>query len=183
MKRISFYLTFFTLLTFSLFSCTENEDLDLNVSSKDNVYNSPSTLRKVADPDKPQPGVPVKHHFILIDFDGFGRTSKDCKGFGLCNFESCTNCCTDAYGTIVSCKTGEKQNDASFVFLDAFDKGYLLLELNLENKKHLEILKHKETLFVDEDLIRDGIVLKKGEYTFDKSIGDNGGYTILAEGL
>ncbi len=67
------------------------------------------------------------------------------------------------------------------MYLDEFDKGYLLLELNLENEKHLEILKHKETLFVDEDLIRDGIVLKKGEYTFNKYIGDNGGYSILAE--
>jgi hypothetical protein len=37
----------------------------------------------------------VTFHVVFLDWDEWGRAKKNCAGWGLCNFRSCTFCCTD----------------------------------------------------------------------------------------
>ncbi len=124
---------------------------------------------------------PVKEfHIIYADWDGWGRTSRDCKGFGLCKFTSCTFCCTEG-DVIVSCNDNQKVPNSGVIKIDEkTNQGFLTIRLDISIKEQNDAVKNKETLYLDEDLISENIILYKGEYNFDPSLGNDGGYIVRA---
>jgi len=124
----------------------------------------------------------VVHHVFFIEWDGeWGRTSKGCKGFGLCNFDSCWFCC-EQDGCIIKCPSIEKMYGAGIVDINPKDNtGFLTIKLNPENKIENTAINNKEILYIDEDIVNCGITLFKGEYVFDKQIGTYGGYKVNAK--
>jgi hypothetical protein len=47
-------------------------------------------------------------HIYYASWDSWGRTSRDCKGAGLCNFTACWFCCTEG-SEIVDCDSRQSR--------------------------------------------------------------------------
>lgn len=123
---------------------------------------------------------PKSFHVIYADWSKWGRTSKKCTGFGLCNFRSCTFCCTQE-GVVVSCNDKKKVPNSGIISIDKeTNLGFLIIKLDNTVAEQNEAIKTDATLYIDTDLTSETITLAKGEYKFDKTIGKSGGYTIPA---
>jgi hypothetical protein len=122
-----------------------------------------------------------KKEFHIYWGDGsFGRTSKNCKGIGLCNYQDCWFCCTENE-EIVNCNDKKVIINSGVVIIDASTKkGSLTIKLDPNNPKHLEAISNKSTFYIDENLKGAHFTIKKGEYTFNQNIGKNGGYIVDA---
>jgi hypothetical protein len=122
-----------------------------------------------------------KEFFVIYaDWDGWGRTSRQCHGFGLCKFNSCTFCCVDG-GVIVSCDDKKIVPKSGTIKIDVeTNKGFMTINLNPQFSEENDAINKKETLYIDEDLKSDKITLHKGVYVFDSSIGKYGGYSVEA---
>lgn len=119
-------------------------------------------------------------HLAYADWDGWGRTSKQCHGFGLCNFTGCTFCCVEN-GVIVNCKDKKVMPKSGLIKIDvATNNGFMTIKLNPQFPDENDAIKNKETLYIDENLTNDDITLYKGNYAFDSSIGLYGGYIVQA---
>jgi hypothetical protein len=124
----------------------------------------------------------ISHHVYYIEWDGeWGRTSKDCQGWGLCNFKSCWFCC-ELNGCIIDCSSNEKMYGAGIVEINPKDNtGFLIIQLSPDNEAEKKAISNNEILYVDEDIVNCDVTLLKGEYSFDKSIGKYGGYQVKAK--
>lgn len=119
-------------------------------------------------------------HIILANWDGWGRTSKDCRGFGLCNFTSCTFCCTEN-DVIVNCNDKQIIPNAGIISMDPETKeGFLTITLSPVNETQRQAIEQKLALYLDTDLTSDTITLVKARYAFDPSVGKYGGYRVQA---
>jgi hypothetical protein len=120
-----------------------------------------------------------KKEFHIYWGDGeFGRTSKNCKGIGLCNYVDCWFCCTEN-DVIVDCKSKKNIPNSGVVIIDnATKKGFLTVKLDPNNPSHLEAINNKSIFYIDVDLKGANFTLKKGEYKFNSNIGKNGGYIV-----
>jgi hypothetical protein len=105
---------------------------------------------------------------VIFDaaWDGWGRTSRNCDGWGLCNFQSCWNC--EPFGKY----SGTIEVD------DVTKEGYLYVSLDPSEEIQNKAIQNKEIFYVDKDLEDKNATVHKGEYKFDSSIGKNGGYKI-----
>jgi hypothetical protein len=123
---------------------------------------------------------PVRFMIVFADWDEWGRTSKECASWGLCNFRSCTFCCVQE-GTIVDCPTKSRMPNSGTIKIDTLtNKGFLYIELDpLFDIQKLAIDK-KEIFYIDDDLSNKEFIIKKGQYPFNSSIGKYGGYKIDA---
>ncbi len=122
---------------------------------------------------------PVREFYVIyMDWDGWGRTSRDCRGFGLCNFTSCTFCCIEN-GVIVSCNNSNRIPNSGVANIDKkTNKGFLTIKLDPIFSDQKDAISNRETLHIDIDLTKDGFTLHKGEYAFDSSMGKHGGYNV-----
>lgn len=111
----------------------------------------------------------VKFYLVYVDWSEWGRTSRDCAGWGLCNFNSCTFCCIDENtGNIVSCNQQNRfPRSCKIVLYEDNIGGYLEIRLDKSLQEENNAIINKLTLFIDNDIINDGIKLHKGEYKFD----------------
>jgi hypothetical protein len=122
---------------------------------------------------------------FYMDWDGWGRTSKECHGFGLCHFSSCTFCCVQE-GVIVPCNDKVKLTNTGIVLIDPdTNRGFLTITLDPSDPQQKDAIKNKEIFYIDDDLKNDDlkgdrIMLLKGEYVFDSAIGKYGGYKVNA---
>lgn len=170
MKKNILFLSIYALII--LISCTENEELNSISKTKENI-NSTTTRE-----------TPVKFHLFYATWDEWGRTSRDCKGFGLCNFTSCTFCCTDAYDNIVDCIENNRiANSGIIKIFDNTKLGFMIIKLNPTDSTHDNAIRNRKTLYIDSDLRNENLILLSGEYIFDNSIGEYGGYKISAKRL
>jgi hypothetical protein len=170
------YLFLLAVLTLSFISCSDNEESIIKTETISQEYDvNYNTFTKAE---------PVKFHLIYVNWDSWGRTSRDCRGFGLCNYSSCTFCCTDANDNVVDCNSyGRIANSGIVTIFDETKQGYLIIKLSPADEYHLSVINNKEILYIDNDLTNEKLVLLKGEYLFDTNIGDYGGYKILAKEL
>lgn len=122
-----------------------------------------------------------RFHIFYADWDQWGRTSRNCKGFGLCNFTSCWFCCTDEMDNIVPC--GEQDEvltpNAHRIKIDDDTKtGFLYIELDINDPVQRAAIHDGSLFYVDEDLTDENFKVHKGIYSIDKSVGSHGGYKI-----
>lgn len=119
-------------------------------------------------------------HLVYADWTEWGRTSRGCKGFGLCNFQSCSFCCTEG-DVIVSCEDRKRVPNSGIIKIDKETKqGFLTISLDVAIPEQNQAISKKETLYLDSDLISETIILYKGEYKFDQTVGKYGGYLVKA---
>lgn len=168
MKRI--FLTIILILSFGplfFISCT---DEDSSINSNNILKNNPDTeimSRK-------------KFHIHFASWDEWGRTSKECKGWGLCNYEDCWFCCTEN-DVVVSCNDDMKLvNGGEIIVYDETKTGHLIIKLDPTKTDQLEAINNKSVLYLDSDISSAKTTLHKGKYLFNEGIGKHGGYLINA---
>jgi hypothetical protein len=127
---------------------------------------------------------PVRLQIIYITWDEWGRASKECSGWGLCNMTSCTFCCLDENDNIVPCpKNNEslqnKMAGSVEIDLDS-NEGFLYIELDNTKTDQNEAIVNGKEFFIDQDISNDGITLHQGVYQYDATIGLRGGYKVNA---
>lgn len=150
-------------------SCSENEETIINsVDSTENNINE-NYLKKEKE-----------FHFHYADWDSWGRTSKSCSGFGLCNYVDCWFCCTE-HGVVVDCYDQNRVvNGGEIIIYDETKTGYLTIKLDPTKSEHLNAINNRQTLYIDNNISSVKTTLLKGEYQFDSSVGNFGGYIINA---
>ena len=132
----------------------------------------------------PEPEPDIQFKLFFSDWDGrWGRIKRNCDGWGFCDAHSCFFCCVDANNdyAIVDCETGEPvaQNSIPGTLNPATNEGYFNIELNPSVQIEADAIQNKEVFYIDEDIIADDLLIHKGDYSFDTSIGSYGGYKIL----
>ncbi len=110
-------------------------------------------------------------------WDEAGRASKQCDGWGLCNFEDCWFC--ERQGLHTPDAGGEIKLD------DVQDVYTLTIKLDITNTEDAAGISSQLPLVVDYDIVDEAlpeewntITIQAGSYPFDGSVGDNGGYII-----
>ncbi|MEZ4839227.1 hypothetical protein [Flavobacterium sp.] len=162
MKKLIFL---FIISSFGFLSC-ENNDETNKTSNNDTIFKRDG----------------IRFHVIFADWSEWGRTSRDCDGWGLCNFRSCTFCCTDSNGVIVSCNENQNRISRSgkIVLYEDNEEGFLEINLDVVFPDEKNAIDNKLILYIDQDLVNDGVKLHKGEYEFNLNVGRYGGYIIKA---
>lgn len=116
--------------------------------------------------DKSKSIIAKKIEIIHVTWDGeWGRTSKECQGFGLCHFTVCLFC-------------EPKGNSSKIEINNETNEEIMYIELKQDGSKQSEAITDREILYVDEDMMSENVILHKGAYIFDSSIGDYGGYRV-----
>lgn len=169
-KKITLGLLGAALLATGFYSCSNENEVIESKESQDF-----SILSRDAD----YPEEPVLGHIYFATWSEWGRTSKSCKKFGLCNFVDCWACCSKG-NVIVDCKTGSSVKNSGTIYLDDNGEGFLFIKLDPNYNEQAEAIQSRKTLFIDEDLYSENCKLSKGEYLFDLNIGSYGGYKIKA---
>lgn len=127
---------------------------------------------------------PVRLQIIYITWDEWGRASKDCKSWGLCNYTSCSFCCLDENDKIVPCPKSDKDLEnkiAGSVEIDLdTNQGFLYIELDNSKTDQNDAILNEKDFFIDNDISNDGVTLHQGVYNYDSSIGLRGGYKVNA---
>ena len=119
-------------------------------------------------------------HIYYAEWDEWGRKKRDCRGWGLCNYVDCWFCCIEN-GVIVDCDDGEKvKNSGTFIIDVDTNTGFLIIELDPDIVIQNEAIIAQKTLFVDEDIVYPKSEVLKGDYIFDQTVGENGGYKLNA---
>ncbi len=155
----------FVLLT--VISCQKSDRLS-NVSETSN----PALIKKEKT-----------FYLYYATWDKFGRASRDCDGWGLCNFLDCGFCCVDPHGVIVDCNIDSPIPNSGVITIDsASNVGIMVFELDPNDTEHNLAILDQDTLFVDQDISSDysgvTITIEAGQYLFDTGIGQDGGYTL-----
>jgi len=120
-------------------------------------------------------------HIYYATWDEFGRASKDCKGWGLCNFNDCWFCCTDEMENIVDCEFQSIIMNSALIIIDEeSNSGSFIFKLNPKDSIQNVAIKEGLTFYIDDDIKSESFVLYKGEYLFNKHVGNYGGYIMKA---
>lgn len=108
-----------------------------------------------------------KKVIYYAEWESFGRTSRQCDGFGLCYFWDCW-----------FCEVNMARRQATVEFDDETMRGYLILPLDANRFEDIYAIQNKETLYVDSDIDNPNSVLHAGAYSYDPTVGVSGGYKI-----
>lgn len=176
MKKLKMFVLLFVLFVFSSLTLGSCSNSDESVVESGNL-----TEELTIDSNNVAlSGDPTSFHPFIMTWTTWGRTSKNCDGNGLCNFEVvCWWCCTDANGNVVPCRSQSTSvNSAIGRIYDDTNTGYLTIKLDPIDSYHLNLITNRQSLFIDEDLENSDLVLLEGEYLFDENIGGYGGYEI-----
>lgn len=164
MKKIVFIITLvISLSAIVLTSCEQSENLEEN-----SIENGISKKKEF--------------HIHYATWDEWGRASKKCKRWGLCNYEGCWFCCTEN-GVIVDCddnssQQNEIQNAAKIIINKETNEGFFIIELNPLIEIENTAIINEKIFYIDEDIIKENTILHQGEYSFDKNVGKYGGYKL-----
>lgn len=167
MKKIFSIVLSLSMLTSLVFvACSENEETQIN--SKSVLENNSNVTNK------------KEFHIHHAEWDGWGRTSRNCDGFGLCHYSDCWFCCTENE-VVVNCNDKKRiPNAGEITIFDETKTGYLTIKLDPTDSIHLDAINNAKILYIDENISSEKTILHKGEYLFDASIGKHGGYKISA---
>lgn len=149
MKKNLFLVATFFCASIFLTSCTK-EELPTNSANKVET----STI-------KPQ----AKKYIYYATWSEWGRTSKNCAGWGLCEFSDCWFCEGSKYSGQVIFDSETKQ-------------GHLIIKLDPSEQIQNTAIQQQSPFFIDEDINNTNSILHKGEYLFDSKIGTYGGYKL-----
>lgn len=175
MKKPFFKLAFFVIFSLLSYACSKTSELNnnkINNQKLDNILLCENNKNRLP------PGVSGKIYHA--SWSEWGRTSQNCKSWGLCNYTDCWFCCiNDETGQIVDCNTGNPiKNYGTIYYDDNIGIGKMLIEMNPEYADHQIAITGKLTLYIDNDIYGDKFILLKGEYSLNTEIGKFGGYVI-----
>jgi hypothetical protein len=166
MKKIIYLIAICIAVLFT--SCTKEVDSSLLPANKTSIKTK-QTGNQTNSPT---------YHFVYVTWSSFGRAGLYCLGWGLCEFEGCFNCCTEN-GQIVDCPTSMPVERAGIIRIpDGEKEGVLTITLNPSYIEQANAISNELTLIVDVDIDNDGYIIHEGNYSFDSSVGNYGGYIL-----
>jgi hypothetical protein len=156
------------LLSTIYMSCKKNTDQNRNSVVENEIS---SRINSTGDERK--------FHIYFASWDEWGKASRDCKGWGLCNFQSCWFCCTDDHGQIINCQSEQKIANAGKITIDdATKQGNMIIELDPSIQIQNDAITQRLTLSVEQNIENAGFIIHASEYLFDQQIGSFGGYRL-----
>lgn len=157
-----------------IIACTKNEQSEISNVEAVSQSATKSSSANIAERE---------FHIFYASWDEWGRTRKNCEGWGLCNAVSCWFCCTDDKGNIVSCKDNQRIPKSGIVTIDAETlEGELVIELDPSFEDQNNAITNALELFIDEDLQTEDFTILSGIYDFNPEIGNSGGYKVNVSG-
>jgi hypothetical protein len=153
----SFFFALIILISFGFQSC---QNKDQSISPQGGLTSGSTSLLTVGEPRK---------RLYCATWDEWGRKSKKCGGWGLCNFKDCWFC---------TCDQADKK--ALVVYDDNLQRFNMTIELAQTDSQQIAAISSNSPLIIDEDIISDNLVVKKGSYPFKQKVGSFGGYIIPA---
>lgn len=168
MKKLALAFSVIVLLLVLTFSCDKE---DFREVKKEAQQEANVGFRK------------KRKHIFYVAWDGNGRTKHDCDKFGMCNVIACAFCCTEN-GEIVPCddsNTNNNQNiyNTGIISMDlATGIGDLTYKLNPNDPQQNDAINNQWTYYVDEDFYVENVKILAGEYLYDASVGEYGGYIV-----
>jgi hypothetical protein len=122
----------------------------------------------------------VNYHIYYSTWTEWGRKSKNCAGWGLCNFSDCWFCCTDGNGNVIDCPKDELIANSGIIYIpEGANSGFMEIKLKPAYEDQSNAIQNQLTLDIDEDIIGERFVLHQGGYLFNSTIGMHGGYRVL----
>jgi hypothetical protein len=171
-KKLSFLAVILAVLSI-VYACSRTEVID------DEQKPAPAERKKTQFTKSAAKADTTKVLFRAI-WSEFGRTSRNCDGWGLCNLQSCWFCCW-SNDVIVDCPSNQRFANAGTVELDKVTgEGTLTIELVPWDESHVEAIRSQPVMFIDEDIITEDFVVYAGEYLYNKTVGEYGGYIMRA---
>ena len=120
-----------------------------------------------------------KFHIFFAEWDEWGRSSRNCAGWGLCNYRDCWFCCTDERDNIVSCNDNVRIVNSGKALIDSdTNEGFLYIKLDPDVAEQADAITDQLILYIDDDIVGENFTARKGEYLFNSEIGSFGGYMI-----
>ena len=198
----------FMLAALGFVACSHNEDLGTFVPESEipgfkfetlKSYQAKNVTRsadyEVVENDNQEE--PEEITIIICSWDGWGRTSRNCTGFGLCHFEWFPN-----WKSLFEEKEERGEMDESIITEEVADDPFVaeVKEDTLGNR-YMDIvlaepigasnISNMPSLNLDTDVFSENpiqndsletyLVLKQGTYEFDPSLGSYGGYRVDVE--
>jgi len=180
--------TLVLLFSIILISCNENEEVstfDENTIAKELKFEKINLKTK-----KNSQTLMAKKKLVILSWDEWGRKSKNCGGWGLCNANWFY--CVDENDQEVPCKDESKsakseQTNGLSVLLqyDTLKEKYyieMLLSEPTEISTDLLSLKIDSSFDVKtKEAVGKDLIFKNGDYNFDTSLGEFGGYRVYLD--
>jgi|GEM_PF-6502143 hypothetical protein len=159
MKKIFGILVTLSFISTSFLSCDKDDSNNIQSDKSENMnFNQISNAVSNSNATN-------KYYIFYAEFD-WGRDSKDCESWGICNYYDCWFCDVPS------------ANTATIVINDDNKKGDFIIKLDPSVNIQNEAIINKKELYVDNDIITKLTTLHKGVYQFDNTIGNYGGYKL-----
>ncbi|MCF8458827.1 MAG: hypothetical protein K9H62_23060 [Bacteroidales bacterium] len=164
MKNYVFSTLIATVFALLLFSCDRND------LKHDTLNDDTSNFVHLKDQS-------FTVHYAA--WDEWGRTSKDCDGWGLCNYVSCWFCCIDENNNIVDCDSFQDIVKSAIITIDTqTNEGTFIIKLNSFYEVQRDAINNESIFYIDDDIENEDFILHSGNYQFNDEIGDEGGYIL-----
>lgn len=110
-----------------------------------------------------------RYYIYYAHWDEWGRSSRNCAGWGLCNFDDCWFCDVD---------NRPSKNQAKVIFDKETGEGHMYIELKISDPQQADAINNESKFYIDEDIEKPNSILLKGVYDFQPEIGKYGGYKL-----
>ena len=181
MNKIKFLAIFVFMALLTVTSCSEDNE---TVTS----YDENSIAKQLSFVDvntritnKQAKGTQSKDFIIIVSWDEWGRASKQCRGWGLCNANWFPQ-----FKRTAQKSTSTNGSATLLEFDDSLNKYYI--DILLAETPPTEIPTDALTLKIDEnfeleveDAISQNLTFNQGDYGYDNSLGEFGGYRIYLD--
>ncbi|GAB5558201.1 MAG: hypothetical protein SchgKO_24140 [Schleiferiaceae bacterium] len=165
--KIQNVLVVIALISLSFVSCSK-----VNDDSPNNSPNVPSHLF----------AAPGTHNYIYhATWSEWGRTSRNCESWGLCDFSDCWFCCFDDWGNRVECESSQSipNSKVGVVTVNTLTGiGEMIVKLDPTKSDEYQAITSAESLIIDQNLQGSNYTLVAGTYSFNPNIGMSGGYVV-----
>tara|TARA_B110000114_G_scaffold78488_1_gene83171 strand:+ start:188 stop:733 length:546 start_codon:yes stop_codon:yes gene_type:complete len=181
MNKIKFLAIFVFMALLTVTSCSEDNEAvnsyDENAIAKQLSFVDVDT--RIAN--KQSKGIQSRVKIIIVSWDEWGRASRLCRGWGLCNAD------WFPYFKRTAQKSTSTNGGATLLeFDDSLNKFYI--DILLAETPPTEIPTEALTLKIDEnfeleveDAISQNLTFNQGDYSYDDSLGEFGGYRIYLD--
>ena len=181
MKKLNFLAIFIFMALLTVTSCSDDNETT-------STYDENSIAKQLSFVDvdtritnKQIKGTQSRVKIIIVRWDEWGRAKRECKGWGLCNADWFPQ-----FNRTVQKSTSMNGSATLLEFDDSLNKYYI--DILLAETPPAEIPTEALTLKIDEnfeleveDAISQNLTFNQGDYGYDGSLGEFGGYRIYLD--
>tara|TARA_R110001583_G_scaffold153501_1_gene305228 strand:- start:1215 stop:1763 length:549 start_codon:yes stop_codon:yes gene_type:complete len=176
-------LAIYTFIAFLTITSCSNEGT-INTIDENTIANRLTFLdvsERIMNAKNEQPSAKTQRDALIVEWDEWGRKSRNCGGWGLCNanwFPSANKQAQKSSTTNGSKTILEYDSSIEKYFIDILLADIVPPEIPIEALT----LKIDENFELNvEDAISKNLIFNKGDYLFNTALGEYGGYRIYLD--